>query len=93
MSQPAFFVYLTHILLKSCAEMVVQCELFVRDGLFQSEVCVMASFCYAESTTDILLNNIYPYYWTDIPTTLDEARLSKEVWIPLLYSFIHGQNS
>jgi hypothetical protein len=68
-----------HASFQSCNEMVNQCTLFVLNGLFQSEVCVMASFCYAESTTDVLLHNIYPSYWTNIPTTLQEARLSQEV--------------
>ncbi|KAH7907375.1 hypothetical protein BJ138DRAFT_1014591 [Hygrophoropsis aurantiaca] len=64
----------------SCAEMVNQCQLFVTGGLFQNELCVLASFCYAESTTDVLLRNEYPSYVSPIPTSLQEQRLSQDVF-------------
>ncbi|KAH7919564.1 hypothetical protein BV22DRAFT_1183768 [Leucogyrophana mollusca] len=63
----------------SCAEMVSQCRLWVTQGLFQNEYCVLASFCYAESTTDVLLKNEYPPY-TTVPTSLQEKRLSQDVF-------------
>ncbi|KAH7927215.1 hypothetical protein BV22DRAFT_1007506 [Leucogyrophana mollusca] len=64
----------------SCAEMVSQCQLWVTQGLFQNEYCVLASFCYAESTTDVLLKKEYPSYASDIPTSLQEKRLSQDVF-------------
>ncbi|KAF9238689.1 hypothetical protein BU15DRAFT_75132 [Melanogaster broomeanus] len=63
----------------SCAEMLAQCQLFVTGGLFQNEICVLASFCYAWSNTDVLLRNVYPSY-DPAPTTAEEARLSEAVF-------------
>ena len=59
--------------------MVTQCQLWVTDGLFQNEYCVLASFCYAWSNTDVLLLYEYPSY-LPIPTTSEEARLSEAVF-------------
>ncbi|KAH7881860.1 hypothetical protein F5I97DRAFT_471926 [Phlebopus sp. FC_14] len=64
----------------SCQEMVNQCQLWVTQGLFQNEYCVLASFCYAWSNTDVLLLDEYPSYTPSIPTTADEARLSEAVF-------------
>ncbi|KAG8215323.1 hypothetical protein J3R82DRAFT_8915 [Butyriboletus roseoflavus] len=63
----------------SCAEMVTQCQLWVTNGLFQNEYCVLASFCYAWSNTDVLLLDEYPTY-LPIPTTSQETRLSEAVF-------------
>ncbi|KAF8841851.1 hypothetical protein BDN67DRAFT_478599 [Paxillus ammoniavirescens] len=70
----------------SCAEMVNQCQLWVTGGLFQNEFCVLASFCYAWSNTDVLLENEYPSYVSPIPTTAQQARLSEAVF----YSMTDG---
>ncbi|EGN97355.1 hypothetical protein SERLA73DRAFT_184032 [Serpula lacrymans var. lacrymans S7.3] len=64
----------------SCAEVESQCQLFVTGGLFQNEICVLASMCYAESTTDVLLRKIYNYNGQPAPTTQSEARLSESVF-------------
>ena len=64
----------------SCAEMVSQCQLWVTQGLFQNEFCVLASFCYAWSNTDVLLLHEYPSYVAQIPTTAQEERLSEAVF-------------
>ena len=63
----------------SCQEMVNQCQLWVTQGLFQNQYCVLASFCYAQSTTDVLLRKEYPSYISPIPTSLSEKRLSLDV--------------
>ena len=72
----------------SCAEMVNQCQLWVTGGLFQNEYCVLASFCYAWSNTDVLLLDEYPSYLS-IPTTSQEARLSEDVF----YSMTGGAST
>lgn len=59
--------------------MVAQCQLWVTNGLFQNEYCVLASFCYAWSNTDVLLLDEYPSY-LPAPTTSQEARLSQAVF-------------
>ena len=59
--------------------MVNQCQLWVNQGLFQNQYCVLASFCYAQSTTDVLLRKEYPFYISPIPTSLSEERLSLDV--------------
>ena len=64
----------------SCAEMASQCQLWVTQSLFQNEYCVLASFCYAWSNTDVLLLHEYPSYVPQIPTSAQEARLSEEVF-------------
>ncbi|EIW76585.1 hypothetical protein CONPUDRAFT_129846 [Coniophora puteana RWD-64-598 SS2] len=66
----------------SCAEVVNECTNFIQNGLFQSTYCVLASMCYAESDTDVLINNMYPSYITGSlrPTTATEARLSIDVF-------------
>ncbi|EIW76583.1 hypothetical protein CONPUDRAFT_84567 [Coniophora puteana RWD-64-598 SS2] len=66
----------------SCAEVVSECENFIQNGLFQSTYCVLASMCYAESTTDVLINDIYPSYiqGSSRPTTANETRLSIDVF-------------
>ncbi|EDR08942.1 uncharacterized protein LACBIDRAFT_294094 [Laccaria bicolor S238N-H82] len=64
----------------SCQQMVNQCQLWVTQGLFQNQYCVLASFCYAQSTTDVLLRKEYPYYISKIPTSLSEGRLSLDVF-------------
>ncbi|OAX40696.1 hypothetical protein K503DRAFT_864427 [Rhizopogon vinicolor AM-OR11-026] len=64
----------------SCAEMVSQHQLRVTQGLFQNEYCVLASFCYAWSNTDVLLLREYPSYVPQIPTTIQEERLSEAVF-------------
>lgn len=63
----------------SCAEMASQCRLWVTQGLFQNEYCVLASFCYAWSNTDVLLLHEYPSY-AQIPTSAQEERLSEAVF-------------
>jgi len=60
--------------------MVSQCQLWVTQGLFQNEYCVLASFCYAWSNTDVLLLHEYPSYVPQIPTSAQEARLSEAVF-------------
>lgn len=60
--------------------MVQQCQLWVTQGLFQNEYCVLASFCYAWSNTDVLLLDEYPSYVPNIPTSTQEARLSEAVF-------------
>ncbi|KAG1834987.1 hypothetical protein DFJ58DRAFT_719306 [Suillus subalutaceus] len=64
----------------SCAEMVAQCQFWVTQGLFQNEYCVLASFCYAWSDTDVLLQNEYPSYISPTPKTSQEATLSEAVF-------------
>ncbi|EGN98977.1 hypothetical protein SERLA73DRAFT_181738 [Serpula lacrymans var. lacrymans S7.3] len=64
----------------SCAEVAAECELWVTGGLFQNEFCVLASMCYAESTTDVLIKKLYPSYVSNIPTSLTEQRLSQGVF-------------
>ncbi|KII83659.1 hypothetical protein PLICRDRAFT_119190 [Plicaturopsis crispa FD-325 SS-3] len=64
----------------SCAEIKNQCQLWVTGGLFQNLYCVLASMCYAESTTDILIAQEYPSYVSNIPTSASEARLSYDVF-------------
>ncbi|KAG2745814.1 hypothetical protein P692DRAFT_20808651 [Suillus brevipes Sb2] len=64
----------------SCAEMVSQCQFWVTQGLFQNEYCVLASFCYAWSNTDVLLKHEYPYYISPTPNTSQQARLSEAVF-------------
>ncbi|KAG1810311.1 uncharacterized protein HD556DRAFT_1319374 [Suillus plorans] len=64
----------------SCTEMATQCQLWVNQGLFQNEYCVLASFCYAWSNTDVLLQHVYPYYTSPMPTTAQEAKLSEAVF-------------
>ncbi|OAX40705.1 hypothetical protein K503DRAFT_842437 [Rhizopogon vinicolor AM-OR11-026] len=66
----------------SCAEMVSQCQLWVTQGLFRNEYCVLASFCYRDewSNTDVLLLHEYPSYVPQIPTTIQEERLSEAVF-------------
>jgi hypothetical protein len=64
----------------SCAEMVSQCQLWVTQGLFQNEYCVLASFCYAWSNTDVLLLKEYPSYVSPIPTTSQQQTLSVAVF-------------
>ena len=59
--------------------MVNQCQLWVTGGLFQNEYCVLASFCYAWSNTDVLLLDEYSSN-LPIPTTSQEARLSEDVF-------------
>ncbi|KIJ60936.1 hypothetical protein HYDPIDRAFT_116633 [Hydnomerulius pinastri MD-312] len=64
----------------SCSEMVAQCQLWVTQGLFQNEYCVLASFCFAWSNTDVLIRNEYPSYVSSIPTSATEQRLSESVF-------------
>ncbi|KAG1731380.1 hypothetical protein EDB19DRAFT_1912504 [Suillus lakei] len=64
----------------SCAEMVAQCQFWVTQGLFQNEYCVLASFCYAWSNTDVLLQHEYPSYISPIPKTSQQAALSETVF-------------
>ncbi|KII90782.1 hypothetical protein PLICRDRAFT_158144 [Plicaturopsis crispa FD-325 SS-3] len=64
----------------SCSQMKYQCELWVTGGLFQNLYCVLASMCYAESTTDILIAQEYPTWYPNIPTSASEARLSYDVF-------------
>ena len=66
----------------SCAEVVNECMNFIQNGLFQSTYCTLASMCYAESNTDVLINNMYPSYISGSarPTTATEARLSLDVF-------------
>lgn len=64
----------------SCAEVANECQLWVTGGIFQNKFCVMASMCYAESTTDVLLHDVYPSYVSNIPTSEDSARLSQDVF-------------
>ncbi|KAG2068335.1 hypothetical protein BDR04DRAFT_1079502 [Suillus decipiens] len=64
----------------SCAEMVTQCQFWVAHGLFQNEHCVLASFCYAWSNTDVLLQHEYPPYYSPMPKTSDQAMLSDAVF-------------
>jgi len=72
----------------SCAEMVSQCQLWVTQGLFQNEYCVLASFCYAWSNTDVLLLKEYPYY-VSIPTTSKQETLS----VAVFYNMTGGASS
>lgn len=60
--------------------MVAQCQLWVTQGLFQNEYCVLASFCYAWSDTDVLLQNEYLSYISPTPKTSQEATLSEAVF-------------
>jgi hypothetical protein len=60
--------------------MVSQCQLWVTQGLVQNKFCVLASFCYAWSNTDVLLLHEYPSYVAQIPTTVQEERLSEAVF-------------
>jgi hypothetical protein len=60
--------------------MVSQCQFWVTQGLFQNEYCVLASFCYAWSNTDVLLKHEYPYYISPTPNTSQQARLSEAVF-------------
>lgn len=64
----------------SCAQMVMQCQYWVTHGLFQNEYCVLASFCYAWSNTDVLLRNEYPSDISPTPTTSQQATLSEAVF-------------
>ncbi|KAG1852560.1 hypothetical protein C8R48DRAFT_724149 [Suillus tomentosus] len=64
----------------SCAEMATQCQFWVTQGLFQNEYCVLASFCYAWSNTDVLLQQVYPSNISPMPTTALEAKLSEAVF-------------
>ncbi|EGN94900.1 hypothetical protein SERLA73DRAFT_187999 [Serpula lacrymans var. lacrymans S7.3] len=64
----------------SCSEVASECVFWVADGLFQNEYCVLSSFCYAEASTDVLLQHLYPSYVSDHPTTASEARLSQAVF-------------
>ncbi|KIK45403.1 hypothetical protein CY34DRAFT_780520 [Suillus luteus UH-Slu-Lm8-n1] len=64
----------------SCAEMAAQCQIWVSQGLFQNEYCVLASFCYAWSSTDVLLKYEYPINITPTPNTSQQARLSEAVF-------------
>jgi hypothetical protein len=64
----------------SCAEIVTQCQFWVTQGLFQNEYCVLASFCYAWSNTDVLLKREYPSYISPTPSTSQQARLSEAVF-------------
>jgi hypothetical protein len=60
--------------------MAAQCQLWVSQGLFQNEYCVLASFCYAWSSTDVLLKYEYPINITPTPNTSQQARLSEAVF-------------
>jgi hypothetical protein len=60
--------------------MVSQCRLWVAQGLFQNEYCVLASFCYAWSSTDVLLKSEYPINISPTPNTSQQARLSETVF-------------
>ncbi|EIW76805.1 hypothetical protein CONPUDRAFT_157963 [Coniophora puteana RWD-64-598 SS2] len=67
----------------SCNGVAGQCALFIQqdvDGLFQNSLCLMASMCYAESTTDVLINKMFPSYVSNIPTTADQTRLSLDLF-------------
>ncbi|KAG1811946.1 hypothetical protein EV424DRAFT_116269 [Suillus variegatus] len=64
----------------SCTEMATQCQFWVTQGLFQNEYCVLASFCYAWSNTDVLLQQVYPLTTSPMPTTAQEAKLSEAVF-------------
>lgn len=64
----------------SCAEMASQCQFWVTQGLFQNEYCVLASFCYAWSNTDVLLLHEYPSNAPQIPTSIQEEKLSEAVF-------------
>ncbi|KAG2351780.1 hypothetical protein BDR07DRAFT_1441782 [Suillus spraguei] len=63
----------------SCAEMAAQCKLWVTGGLFQNKYCVLASFCYAWSNTDVLLQHEYSSL-SPLPLTSQQAKLSKAVF-------------
>ncbi|KAG1731383.1 hypothetical protein EDB19DRAFT_1912506 [Suillus lakei] len=61
----------------SCYEMTYECQFWATQGLFQNEYCVLASFCFAWSNTDVLLQY---FYTPPIPTTSQQARLSEGVF-------------
>lgn len=58
-----------------------ECSLFVYDegGVFGNKFCVVASMCYAESTTDVLLLDTYPNY-VKPPTSEASPRLDENVF-------------
>ncbi|KAG2363989.1 hypothetical protein BDR07DRAFT_1355706 [Suillus spraguei] len=64
----------------SCDAMVSQCQFWVAHGLFQNEYCVLASFCYAWSNTDVLLQHEYPPDQSPMPKTSEEPMLSDAVF-------------
>lgn len=63
----------------SCAKMAAQCKLWVTQGLFQNKYCVLASFCYAWSNTDVLLQHEYSSL-SPLPLTSQQAKLSEAVF-------------
>ncbi|KII91141.1 hypothetical protein PLICRDRAFT_104721 [Plicaturopsis crispa FD-325 SS-3] len=64
----------------SCGTVASECRLWIDQGLFQNVYCVMASMCYAEASTDVLLHNEYPTELGPIPTSASEAKLSLDVF-------------
>ena len=61
--------------------MVTLCSVWDTDptGLFQNEYCVLASFCYAWSNTNVLIQNVYlPNL--PLPTSSQEAMLSEAIF-------------
>ncbi|KAG1761863.1 hypothetical protein EDD22DRAFT_953660 [Suillus occidentalis] len=78
----------------SCAEMAAQCQLWASQGLFQNEYCVLASFCYAWSSTDARLSEAVFYNMTGGAALMTQQNAIDAyyegltgTWIPLVGPF------